>query len=260
MQDRLRLPILKATMFNPLGSSKVERYNTAYRAGTAATQTAEYDEGLRAYMLKVYNYMASGVLLTGIIAYAVSQSPAMLEAIFSGPQAYIVMFAPFAFVLAMNFGLNKMKASTLQMLFWLYAGTMGLSLSVILLAYTGESVARTFFITAAAFGALSLYGYTTKKSLSGMGTFLMMGLFGLIIASIVNLFMQSSMMDFIISVAGVVIFAGLTAYDTQRIKESYYMMATGEAVAKGAIMGALNLYLDFVNLFLFMLRFLGDRE
>ena len=237
----------------------VNRFNTAYRAGTVQ-QTAEYDEGLRAYMLKVYNYMASGVLLTGIVALLVAQSETLLQAIFGGPQAYIVMFAPFAFVLVMSFGVHKMKSSTLQMLFWAYAATMGLSLSVILLAYTGESVARTFFITAAAFGALSLYGYTTKKSLSGMGTFLMMGLFGLIIASIVNIFMQSSMLDFVISLAGVLIFAGLTAYDTQRIKESYHMMATGEAVAKGAIMGALNLYLDFVNLFLFLLRFLGNRE
>jgi len=237
----------------------MDRFNTTYRAGIN-TQTAEYDEGLRAYMLKVYNYMASGVFLTGIVAMLVSRSEPMLRAIFSGPQAYVVMLAPFAFILAMSFGLNKMKSSTLQMLFWLFAATMGLSLSTVLLAYTGESVARTFFITAAAFGALSLYGYTTKKSLSGMGTFLTMGLFGLIIAMVVNFFLQSTMMEFIISVGGVLIFAGLTAYDTQRIKESYAMMASGEAVAKGAIMGALKLYLDFVNLFLFLLRFMGNRN
>ena len=237
----------------------MDRFNTTYRAGTN-TQTAEYDEGLRAYMLKVYNYMASGVLLTGIVAMFVSESETMKAIIFGGPQAYVVMLAPFAFILAMSFGLNKMKSSTLQMLFWLFAGTMGLSLSSVLLAYTGESVARTFFITAAAFGALSLYGYTTKKSLSGFGTFLTMGLFGLIIAMVVNFFLQSTMMEFIISVGGVLIFAGLTAYDTQRIKENYAMMTSGEAVAKGAIMGALNLYLDFVNLFLFLLRFMGNRN
>ncbi|MFC3050398.1 Bax inhibitor-1/YccA family protein [Kordiimonas pumila] len=237
----------------------MERYNTAYRAGTTA-QTAEFDAGLRAYMLKVYNYMASGVLLTGIVAMLVARSETLMQALFSGPQAYIVMFAPLIFVLVMSFGINKMRASTLQMLFWAYAAVMGLSLSVVLIAFTGESVARTFFITAAAFGALSLYGYTTKKSLSGMGTFLMMGVFGLIIATVVNRFLGSSMMQFLISCAGVLIFAGLTAYDTQRIKESYYMMATGEAVAKGAIMGALSLYLDFVNLFMYMLQFLGDRK
>ena len=237
----------------------MERYNTAYRAG-AATQTAEFDEGLRAYMLKVYNYMASGVLLTGIVAMMVSQSETLLRAIFGGPQAYLVMFAPLIFVMVLSFGVNKMKSSTMQMLFWVYAGVMGLSLSTIFLTFSGESIARTFFITAAAFGALSLYGYTTKKSLSGMGTFLMMGLFGIIIASIVNIFLGSSMMQFIISAAGVLIFAGLTAYDTQRIKESYYMMATGEQVQKGAIMGALSLYLDFVNLFMMLLQFLGNRE
>lgn len=237
----------------------MERYNTAYRAGTA-TQTAEFDAGLRAYMLKVYNYMASGVLLTGIIAMLVAQSPAVLSALFSGPQAYLVMFAPLAFVLVMSFGMHKMKSSTLQMLFWAYAAVMGLSLSTIFIAFSGESIARTFFITAAAFGGLSLFGYTTKKSLSGWGTFLMMGLFGIIIASIVNIFLGSSLMQFVISTAGVLVFAGLTAYDTQRIKESYYMMATGEAVAKGAIMGALSLYLDFVNLFMMLLQFFGNRE
>jgi len=237
----------------------MERYNTAYRAGTA-TQTAEFDAGLRAYMLKVYNYMASGVLLTGIVAMVVAGSPTLLNAIFGGPQAYIVMFAPLAFILVMNFGMQKMSSGTLQLLFWAFAAVMGMSLSAIFIQFTGASIARTFFITAAAFGALSLYGYTTKKSLSGMGTFLMMGLFGIIIASIVNIFLASTMMQFIISVAGVLVFAGLTAYDTQRIKESYYMMATGESVAKGAIMGALSLYLDFVNLFMMLLQLLGDRK
>lgn len=237
----------------------VERFGTAYRAETAA-QSAEYDEGLRAYMLKVYNYMASGVLLTGIIALLVGTNEAMLATIYGSGLRWIVALAPLAFVMVMSFGVHRMSSGTLQMIFWAFAATMGLSMASIFAIYDPVSIARTFFITAAAFGALSLFGYTTKKNLSGMGTFLIMGLFGLIIASIVNIFVASSMMHFIISVAGVLIFAGLTAYDTQRIKQSYYMMATGEAVAKGAIMGAVNLYLDFVNLFMFLLQFLGSRE
>eukprot|EP00052_Salpingoeca_macrocollata_P002886 m.338700 g.338700 ORF g.338700 m.338700 type:complete len:157 (+) comp127938_c0_seq1:3-473(+) len=156
--------------------------------------------------------------------------------------------------------MNKLSSGALQMIFWAFAATMGLSISWIFAVYAEASIARTFFITAAAFGALSLYGYTTKKSLSGMGTFLMMGLFGIIIASVVNIFLGSTLLQFVTSVAGVLVFAGLTAYDTQRIKESYYMMATGEAVAKGAIMGAVALYLDFVNLFMMLLHLLGNRE
>lgn len=237
----------------------MDRYNTAYRAGTAA-QTAEVDAGLRAYMLKVYNYMASGVVLTGIVAMLVSQNQELMMSLFTGITRWFIMLAPFAFVIAMNFGAHKMKSSTLQAIFWAFSATMGLSLSWILVIYTGESIARTFFITAATFGALSLYGYTTKKSLSGLGTFLFMGVIGILIAMVVNMFLQSPMMQYVISVIGVLVFAGLTAYDTQRIKESYYMMATGEAVAKGAIMGAVNLYLDFVNLFMFLLHFLGNRE
>ncbi len=237
----------------------MERYNTAYRAGTAA-QTAEFDEGLRAYMLKVYNYMASGVLLTGIIAMMVGTNQDLMVTIYSGGLRWIVALAPLAFIMVMSFGAHKMKSSTLQMIFWAFAATMGLSMASIFAVYSAESIARTFFITAATFGALSLYGYTTKKSLSGFGTFLFMGLIGVLIASVVNMFLGSSMLHFIISVAGVLVFAGLTAYDTQRIKESYYMMATGEAVAKGAIMGAVNLYLDFVNLFMMLLNLLGNRE
>lgn len=241
----------------------MERYNTTYRAQTAA-QTAEFDEGLRAYMLKVYNYMASGVALTGIVAMAFAMmlkgNLELQQTVYGSPLRWLLALAPLAFIMVMSFGVNKMRANTLQMVFWAFATVMGLSLASIFLVYTGESIARTFFITAASFGALSLYGYTTKKSLSGMGTFLFMGLIGLIIASIVNIFMASSMLQFIISVAGVLIFAGLTAYDTQRIKESYFMMATGEAVAKGAIMGAVSLYLDFVNLFMYLLSFLGNRE
>lgn len=237
----------------------MERYNTAYRA-QAAAQSGEYDEGLRSYMLKVYNYMASGVLLTGIIAMMVGNNTELLTTIYSGGLRWIVALAPLAFVMVMSFGAHKMKSSTLQMIFWAFAATMGLSMASIFAIYSAESIARTFFITAATFGALSLYGYTTKKSLSGLGTFLFMGLIGIIIASIVNIFVASTMMHFLISAVGVLVFAGLTAYDTQRIKEGYYMMASGESVAKGAIMGAVSLYLDFVNLFMMLLQFLGNRE
>lgn len=237
----------------------VERYGTAYRAGTQ-TQTAEFDEGLRAYMLKVYNYMTSGVLLTGIIALVVGTNYEMMSVIYGTGLRWIVALAPLAFVMVMSFGVHRMSSGTLQMIFWAFAATMGLSMASIFAIYDPMTIARTFFITAAAFGALSLFGYTTKKSLSGFGTFLFMGLIGLLIAIVVNIFVGSNMLQFVISVAGVLIFAGLTAYDTQRIKESYYMMATGEAVAKGAIMGAVNLYLDFVNLFMFLLQFLGSRE
>jgi len=250
----------------------VDRYKTAYGAG-AETQAKEFDAGLRAYMLKVYNYMASGVLLTGIVAMVVSQTPAILQLFYSfeqvggelyltgiKPLGWVAKISPLAFVLVLSFGVNRLSSGAMQALFWAFATAFGLSLATIFFAYTDISIARTFFITAASFGALSLFGYTTKKSLSGMGTFLFMGLIGIIIASIVNLFVASSMLHFIISVAGVLIFAGFTAYDTQKIKESYYYMATGEMAAKGAIMGALNLYLDFVNLFMFLLHFLGDRE
>lgn len=246
----------------------------AFNTSTTQTRTKEFDAGLRAYMLSVYNYMASGVLLTGIVALMASQSPAMLQALFQlAPYkdsfaivgytglGWIALLSPFAFILAMNFGLNKMSSSTLKMVFFAFAATMGLSLSSVLLMYTGDSVVRVFFITSAAFGALSLYGYTTKKSLSGMRTFLMMGLFGIIIASVVNMFMQSSAMHFIISVVGVLVFAGLTAYDTQKIKEMYSQVShNGELAAKTAIMGATSLYLDFVNLFLMLLRLMGDRR
>ena len=170
------------------------------------------------------------------------------------------MFAPLGLVLFLGFGINRMKASTAQMVFWIYSALVGVSLASILFQYTGVSIAKTFFVTAAAFGGLSLYGYTTKKNLSGMGSFLIMGLFGLIIASIVQMYMQSSLMEFIISVVGVLIFAGLTAYDTQKIKLMYLQGEHSETATKKAIMGALSLYLDFINMFLFLLRFMGNRE
>ncbi|MDA5192664.1 Bax inhibitor-1/YccA family protein [Govanella unica] len=226
---------------------------------TAQTQVA-IDQGLRSYMLKVYNFMASAVLLSGLVAYGVSQSQSIMQTIFGTPLMWVVMLAPFGLAMALSFGINRMKASTAQALFWAYAGLMGLSLASIFMVYTGGSVARVFFITSASFGALSLWGYTTKKDLSGFGTFLIMGLFGLIIASVVNIFLKSSMMEFVISLAGVLIFAGLTAYDTQKIKEMYFANDDQETASKKAVMGAFALYLDFVNLFLYLLRFLGDRR
>ncbi|MCK5574494.1 MAG: Bax inhibitor-1/YccA family protein [Sphingomonadales bacterium] len=232
----------------------------AMHGAVAGQKAAEVDAGLRSHMLRVYNYMSSGVLLTGIVALFTASSPALQAIVFQPGLSLVIMLAPLAFVLVMSFGINKMSPAALQTTFWLFAGVMGLSLSSILLVYTGESVARTFFVTAATFASLSLYGYTTKKNLSGMGTFLFMGLVGLIIASVVNMFMQSSMMSLIISAGGVLIFAGLTAYDTQRIREQYFQATDGVSRSKMAIMGALNLYLDFINLFLYLLRFLGDRR
>ena len=247
-----------------------DRFNTQGHMGgqafgnAAQTQAKEFDAGLRAYMLKVYNYMASGVALTGIVAMVFGQmlmnSPELQQAVFGTGLIWVIKLAPLAFMLVLSFGVNKMSAGTLQMVFWAFAAVMGLSLSSIFLVYTGTSIARTFFITAISFAGLSLYGYTTKKSLSGLGTFLIMGLIGLIVAMIVNFFLQSTMMQFIISVAGVLIFAGLTAYDTQRIKNEYYLMSSGQMMAKGAIMGAVSLYLDFINLFMFLLQFLGSRD
>jgi FtsH-binding integral membrane protein len=251
----------------------VNRYNSAYGASTDA-QAKEFDAGLRAYMLKVYNYMASGVLLTGIIALALYQSPAIVQLFYHivdvGNGQYtiagrtglgwVAAISPLAFILVLSFGAHKLSSGAMLIIFWAFAACFGISLSSILFQYTGVSVARTFFITAASFGALSLYGYTTKKSLSGMGTFLFMGLIGLIIASVVNIYLGSSMLHFVTSVIGVLIFAGLTAYDTQMIKNQYFMMSTGEMVKKGAIMGAVTLYLDFVNLFMYLLQFLGNRE
>ncbi len=255
--------------------------NTNVNRGIAAGRAqVEIDEGLRAYMLKVYNYMSLAVALTGITALmvanmATTNDPSLAVAtlgngkmltslgatIYSPPLSYIFMFAPLAFVLVLSFGINKLSAATTQLVFWLYAAVMGISISSILLVYTGESIAQTFFVTSAAFACLSLYGYTTKKDLSAMGSFMVMGLFGIIIAMIVNLFLQSGALAFAINVLGVLIFAGLTAWDTQRIKQGYEMVAhSGELMAKGAIMGALSLYLDFVNMFLFLLSFLGNRD
>ncbi|MGE0754654.1 MAG: Bax inhibitor-1/YccA family protein [Alphaproteobacteria bacterium] len=232
-------------------------------------QAAEMDVGLRSYMLRIYNYMASGLLLTGIVALFTANSPAMLNMLYTqtaegfGPSGlgYLVMFAPLAFILVMSFGMNRMSVFALQATFWGFAVVMGLSLANIFLAFTGVSVARMFFITAGAFGALSLYGYTTQKDLSGWGSFLFMGLIGIILASLVNLFLASSALQFAISVIGVLVFAGLTAYDTQKLKTIYYQVAgSAEMMAKVSIMGALNLYLDFINMFIMLLQLFGDRR
>jgi uncharacterized protein len=229
----------------------------------AGAQAARIDEGLRAYMLSVYNYMGLALALTGIVAMVVAATPALYVPIFTTPLKWVVMLAPLGFVLALSFGIQRMSVGTAQIVFWVYAAVMGLSLASIFLVFTGESIARTFFITAAAFGALSLYGYTTKKDLSGWGTFLMMGVIGLIVAMIINIFLQSPAIMFAVSVLGVLIFAGLTAYDTQAIKNEYVEHAAygdQEWLEKSAIMGALRLYLDFINMFMFLLQFLGNRE
>lgn len=234
-------------------------------------QSVETDEGLRSFFMQVYNYMASALIVTGLVAWFGSQSEAIMTSMYSinaagqitgmAPLGWIVAFAPLGVVLLLGFKVNSLSAKTAQMVFWGFAALMGLSLTYIFLLYTGTSIARVFFITAATFGAMSLWGYTTKRDLSGMGSFLMMGLFGIIIASIVNIFLQSSMMHFMISIIGVGIFVGLTAYDTQRLKSVYYQVAgNGEAMAKASIMGALNLYLDFINLFIMLLRLMGERR
>ena len=217
------------------------------------------DAGLRSYMLKVYNYMASGVLLTGIVAMLFANSSYIVP-VMSSPLRWLIMFAPLGFVLAMSFGVQRMKESTLQMLFWGFAFAMGLSMSVIFLVYTHTSIAQTFFAGAAAFMGLSLYGYTTKKDLSGFGTFLIMGVVGLFVAMLINLFLQSPAMQLAISAIGVLLFAGLTAYDTQKIKSMYAYVAGTDMLGKSVIMGALTLYLDFINMFQFMLSFMGDRR
>ena len=242
-------------------------------AATSVKKNVVWDAGLRSYMLKVYNYMATGVLLTGIIsllsfkmsvvtdsAGAISGFTSFGNAIFFSGLKWLVMSAPLGIVFYMSFGINKMSASKAQTTFWIFAALMGLSLSSILLVYTGMSITRVFFICSATFGAMSIYGYTTKRDLTKLGSFLMMGLIGIIIASIVNIFMKSSMMYFVISILGVLIFVGLTAYDTQKIKNMYSASDTGELMGKKAVMGALTLYLDFINLFIMLLRLFGQRR
>ena len=217
------------------------------------------DAGLRAHMLKVYNYMTSGVLLTGIVALLFANS-GMAAQVMATPLRWLIILSPLAFIMVMSFGINKLSTGALQAMFWAFAAVMGLSMSTIFLVYSGESIALTFFVTAAAFASLSLWGYTTKKDLTGWGSFLIMGVVGLLLASLVNIFLGSSTMGWVISFLGVLIFAGLTAYDTQRIKSEYFYFAGHESLGKIAIMGALNLYLDFLNMFQFLLSFLGSRD
>ncbi|MGZ2410877.1 uncharacterized protein ACUXST_000274 [Sphingomonas sp. F9_3S_D5_B_2] len=237
---------------------------TGVNTATVGVPRAARDAGLRSYMLSVYNYMASGVLLTGIIALLFRPYAGQVLVNRAGtgmsPIGWIVILSPLAFVFAMSFGVNRMKTSTLQMLFWGFAAVMGLSMSTLFLAYTGVSIAQTFFATAAAYVGLSLYGYTTKRDLSGFGTFLIMGVVGLLVAMLINMFLQSSAMALVISGIGVLLFAGLTAYDTQRIKSLYFQVQGTDMLGKTVIMGALQLYLDFINMFQFLLSFMGNRR
>ena len=220
---------------------------------------AARDAGLRSYMLKVYNYMASAVLLTGIVAMVFAGSGFAAQ-IMATPLRWLIILSPLAIVFAMSFGINRMKESTLQTLFWSFAVLMGLSMSTIFLVFTGVSIAQTFFAVTASFLGLSLWGYTTKKDLSGFGTFLIMGVVGLLVAMIINIFLQSTAMHLAISAIGVLLFAGLTAYDTQKIKSMYAYVAGTDMMGKTVIMGALTLYLDFINMFQFLLSFMGNRE
>lgn len=244
----------------------------------ARGDAAAIDRGLQAYMSKVYALMAGAMVLTGLVAYVVGMdykavftggeplllSPGIVQTMLTSPVVYIVMFAPLIFVFAFSAMINRVSAGTAQMLFWAFGAVMGLSIAFIFVRFTSMSIAQTFFATAAAFGGLSIWGYTTKKDLSGMGTFLIMGVIGLIVASVINIFVGSEPLMWAISILGILIFAGLTAYDTQRIKNTYlHMRGTpgGEAyLEKGAIMGALSLYLNFLNMFMFLLNFMGSSE
>ena len=244
-------------------------------SGNAATMAAAMDAGLRAYMLRVYNWMSSGLVLTGIVAYGIANS-ALIDLFYPLVQApngmmvhqptilaWIAMFAPLAFVMVLSFGVQRLSATAVQAIFWCYAAAMGASLTNIFLIYTGASVVRVFFITAGTFAAMSIWGYATRTDLTKMGSFLIMGLFGIILASLVNMFLGSAGMQFVISVLGVLIFTGLTAYDTQRIKATYLQAAYADGpqeATKRSVFDALSLYLNFINLFMFLLQFMGDRR
>lgn len=232
------------------------------RATTATADDARvlFDEGLRRHMLRVFNYMVAGLVITGLAAGVTASSPAMMVAIFGSPLKWVVMLAPLAFVLVLSFGIHKLSAAQAQGVFWAYCVAMGLSLSAIFLVFSGASIARVFFISAAMFASASLYGYTTKKDMTSLGGFLMMGLFGVMIAGLVNIFVGSSAVQFAISVLSVLIFTGLTAYDTQNIKEMYAEDYGSEIAGKTAVLGALSLYLNFINLFMSLLNLLGDRD
>jgi uncharacterized protein len=236
-------------------------YNYGVRpAPHAGVDAQAIDQGLRTYMISVYQYMMLGLAVTGVVAYATSATPVLFNAIYGTPLVWVVMLAPLG-IAWFGFGMiDRMSAGAAQMMFWAFAGVMGLSLAYIFQAYVAADIVRVFFITAATFGALSLYGYTTPRSLSAWGSFLFMGLVGLVIASLVNIFMQSDALTFAISIIGVLVFAGLTAYDTQQIKEMYEAGDDSETSGKKAILGALRLYMDFINLFLMLLRLFANRE
>ena len=227
--------------------------------GGAIGKTGVYDQGLRKHMLSIYNYMASGILLSGIVALLFAQS-GMAAQVMATPLKWLIILAPLGFVFGMSLGANRMQTSTLQALFWGFCIVMGLSMSTIFLVYTGASIATTFFATAGAFAGLSLVGYTTKKDLSAMGSFLTMGVIGILIAMVINMFLQSSGLQLAISILGVLIFAGLTAWDTQRLKNEYAALAGTDFAGKAVVLGALSLYLDFINMFQFLLAFMGDRR
>ena len=234
-------------------------YDSDARSTSARMSAASIDAGLRAHMQRVYAYMGGGLVLTGLVAYAAAAS-GFYQAIAETGLIWVVILAPLGFVLALSFGIQRMSAGTAAVLFWSYAAVMGLSLGSIFLVYTGTSIARVFFITAATFGLMSIYGYTTRSDLSGFGSFLLMGLIGIVIASLVNLFIGSSALQFAMSVIGVIVFVGLTAYDTQRIKQMYLESDTLEISGKKAVLGSLALYLDFINLFMLLLQLFGQRR
>ena len=231
-----------------------------YRMGAGARAGAVYDEGLRSHMLRVYNYMGIGLVVTGIVAMVVASTPALYVPIFSSPLKWVVMLAPLAFVLLFSFKMQTMSAASAQTMFWAFCAVMGLSLASVFLVFTGTSIARTFFITATMFGATSLYGYTTKRDLTQFSSFMIMGLIGVVIASVVNIFLGSTALQFAISVIGIAVFVGLTAWDTQTIKEQYAENFDAESQQKLAVFGALSLYLNFVNIFQLLLNFTGERE
>jgi uncharacterized protein len=232
----------------------------AWQTATARPSGAIFDEGLRQHMLRVYNYMGIGLVVTGLVAFFVASTPALYVPLFQTPLKWAVMLAPLAFVFFFSFRMHAMTAAGAQMAFWAFCAVMGLSLASVFLVFTGTSIARTFFITATMFGATSLYGYTTKRDLSKFGSFLIMGLIGVVIASLVNIFVGSSLLQFAISIIGVLVFTGLTAYDTQSIKEQYSEGYGQEASSKMAVFGALSLYLNFVNIFQLLLSLTGQRE
>ncbi|ANN59337.1 Bax inhibitor-1/YccA family protein [Mesorhizobium sp. 2RAF45] len=234
--------------------------NLGYRVGTGAQAGAVFDEGLRQHMLRVYNYMGLGLVVTGLVAFLVSSTPALYVPIFSSPLKWVVMLAPLAFVMLFSFKMQTMSAASAQAMFWAFCAVMGLSLASVFLVFTGTSIARTFFIAATMFGATSLYGYTTRRDLTQFSSFLIMGLIGVVIASIVNIFLGSTALQFAISVIGIAIFIGLTAWDTQTIKEQYAENFDAESRQKLAVFGAFSLYLNFINIFQLLLNFTGERE